>query len=228
MSKAVKRFLKFIIYNTVPNSFRLRYIVNIPLFTEWKKKYKGKPVTFNTRFEMFDFINKNILTKDAIDYLEFGVYKGDSIKYFSSINSNNNSTFTGFDSLEGLPEDWLELSRTVKSNTFDVEGKLPETDDTRISFIKGMFQTTLSNFIKGYKSNNQMVIHIDCDIYSATLFVLTHMNELIKPGTIIIFDEFYSLLHEFRALEDYSSSYLRDYQVVSMTDNYDQVAIKML
>ncbi len=61
--------------------------------------------------------------------------------------------------------------------------------------------------------------------------MLTAANNIIVPGTIIIFDEFYSILHEFRALEDYCSSYLRKYELIAATiapnRYYAQIAIRM-
>ena len=72
------------------------------------------------------------------------------------------------------------------------------------------------------------MIHNDSDLYSATLYVLTRANDIILPGTIIIFDEFYSVMHEFRALEDYCSSYMRSYDVLAATRDHIQVAIRIL
>ena len=75
------------------------------------------------------------------------------------------------------------------------------------------------------------MIHNDSDLYPSTLYVLSRCNDLIQPGTIIIFDEFSSVLHELRALEDYCSAYRRDYTVIGATkspaDYYAQVAIRM-
>jgi hypothetical protein len=42
----------------------------------------------------------------SVNYVEFGVYEGYSIRYFSSKMSDPGSTFVGLDSFEGLPEEW--------------------------------------------------------------------------------------------------------------------------
>jgi O-methyltransferase len=73
----------------------------------------------------------------------------------------------------------------------------------------------------------QLIIHNDSDLYSATLYVLTCANSIIVPGTVIIFDEFYSVMHEFRALEDYCASYMRSYEVIAATRNHVQIAIRV-
>lgn len=57
--------------------------------------------------------------------------------------------------------------------------------------------------------------------------MLTRANNIIKPGTIIIFDEFYSVMHEFRALEDYCSAYMRNYSVIAATRNHLEIAIRI-
>ncbi len=64
-------------------------------------------------------------------------------------------------------------------------------------------------------------------LYSSTLYVLTLANYIIVPGTIIIFDEFYSTMHEFRALDDYCISYMRSYEVIAATRNHGRIAIRM-
>jgi len=65
-------------------------------------------------------------------------------------------------------------------------------------------------------------------LYSASLYVLTQIYRIAKLGTIIIFDEFPSLLHEFRALDDYCAAYMRNYGVLDSTQYDIQIAIQML
>jgi len=175
---------------------------------------------------MILLIMRLFATKQFNTY-EFGVYKGASIKYFSSINSDPGSKFIGFDTFEGLPEDWIDGSRTVKSKKFSVGGEIPQIDDKRVSFVRGFFQDTLPKFLKEFNAPNQLVINNDSDPYSSSLYVLTYANNIILPGTIIIFDEFYSVMNEFRALQDYCSSYMRSYEVIAATRNHIKVTIRM-
>ena len=130
--------------------------------------------------------------------------------------------------LAALPEDWHKFSETVKERAFDAGGAVPKVADKRVSFYKGLFQETLPSFLKDYSGERSLIIHIDCDLYSASLYVLTQIDQIAKPGTIIIFDEFPDLLHEFRALEDYCAAYMRNYDVLGSTHNDVQIAIQML
>ena len=227
MDKSVSSGVRKFILNMVPNSGRLRYLLQKPVMEEWKRN-SGQYPFFEQRFEMYDYVNNEILQGCEIDYLEFGVFKGESIKYFSKLNQQQNSRFVGFDTFEGLPEDWVEFSRTVKKETFTTEGKMPSINDDRVSFVKGLFQHSLPGFLETFTPDKQLVIHNDSDLYSATLYVLTYMNRYLVPGTVIIFDEFYSVLDEFRALEDYASAYMRKYEVIAATNGHVQVAVRIL
>ena len=219
--------VKKIVLTVLPDSDQFRSLTYRPKLETWRENYSGDCPIFDTRLAMYDYINSEIVCNKPIQYLEFGVYKGESIKYFAGINSLLDSQFVGFDTFTGLPEDWIELTRTVKSATFDTDGEPPQTGDSRVSFVKGLFQDTLPGFLEEYNSTNQLIIHNDSDLYSATLYVLTCANRIIVPGTIIIFDEFYSVMHEFRALEDYCASYMRSYEVIAATRNHVQLAIRM-
>jgi O-methyltransferase len=76
----------------------------------------------NNRFELYDYVNP----KEDIDYLEFGVYKGESIKYWMDINQYENSRFFGFDSFEGLPQSWEGFSKNHHNKgTFSLDGNTP-------------------------------------------------------------------------------------------------------
>jgi len=180
------------------------------------------------RSELWKFcLNK--IENHSTDYLEFGVYEGGSIKWWSENMKNPECRLFGFDSFEGLPEDWKTGSiggEIQKLGLFDRGGKIPQINDKRVVFVKGLFQDTLQNFISNYKPQSRIIVHIDSDLYSSALFCLTKLDHLMKKRTIIIFDEFL-LLHEFLSFHDYIRSYSRKYSVIARTKNFGQLAIEL-
>ena len=215
------------VWTILPDSELLRFTAYKPKLETWRKYRLAQCPAFDTRLAMYEYINRELVGNRPIHYLEFGVYKGDTIKYFARINTNPDSRFVGFDTFTGLPEDWISSIRTVKRSTFDAGGELPHSDDIRVSFVKGLFQDTLPGFLKKYQGTAQLIVHNDSDLYSSTLYVLTCSHDILVPGTIVIFDEFYSVLHEFRALEDYCAAYRRSYDVVAAADHGAVVALRM-
>ena len=211
-----------------PQALKLRYFSYLPSLRKWREIRNGSHRIFDNRESLYGYIAKHVLGNTSIDYFEFGIYQGASLRKWAQLNSNPDSRFYGFDTFTGLPEDWHKFSTIVRERTFDLGGVMPAFDDERISLFKGLFQETLPPFLSNYASEQSLVIHIDSDLYSAALYVLTRMDSVIKPGTIIIFDEFTSLLHEFRALEDYTAAYRRRYEVLASTNNEIQVGIRML
>lgn len=193
-----------------------------PLFVEFARRNSGVP-SFETREDMWSFLAAKSAAR--IDYLEFGVHEGHSIFHWAKHNAEPQSRFFGFDTFTGLPEDW---SRSHQRGHFDMQGRIPPTGDSRIQFIKGLFQDTLPDFIKNFSPGGQLVVHNDSDLYSSTLFCLTKMDSILPPGTIVILDEFGDVLHEFRAFSDYVSSYNRQYRVICSHDKFYTIAIEML
>ena len=226
--KMLKMLTKNMLYHAMPKSKKLRYMTYIPYLRKWREDKKRACHEFSGREALYKFINDEVLRGQELDYLEFGVYKGDSILQWAGLNSKPDSRFHGFDTFTGLPEDWHKFSKTIQARAFDMGGQVPTVADQRVSFYKGLFQETLPTFLNAYLSNRAMVIHFDCDLYSASLYVLTQVDKIAKSGTLIIFDEFTSLLHEFRALEDYCSAYMRSYKVVAATKDDVQIAIQMI
>ena len=66
------------------------------------------------------------LISEPIDYLEFGLWQGASIREWASLNTSPSSRFLGFDSFHGLPEDWLDHPK----GTFSTNGQPPRVDDS--------------------------------------------------------------------------------------------------
>lgn len=136
-----------------------------------------------------------------ITYVEFGVYKGRSIRFFASGNLNPSSIFIGLDSFQGLPEAW---GAGAPAAHFDLGGSMPSIDDGRVSFIKGWFQDSWDKLCARIAARDNLLVHYDADLYSSTLFALSRIDTLRKPY-VAVFDEFTG--HETRALYNYRQAF---------------------
>ena len=159
--------------------------------------------SFATREQMYDYVHEISIKGEAIDYLEFGVFQGESIRYWANLNKNGNSRFFGFDSFEGLPEGWQDLPK----GHFDVGGDFPRIDDVRVNFVKGWFVKTIPAFARELSVKNRLVLHMDADLYSSTMLVLVHLGPFLSKRDLIMFDEFGDREHEVRALRDWQTIY---------------------
>jgi O-methyltransferase len=176
------------------------------------------------RFELHEYIHQ-VIGNTAIDYLEFGVWQGKTFKKWLNMNSSPGSRFFGFDSFEGLPEDW---EKGQPKGTFSVAGDLPKLADTRSEFVVGWFQDTLYEFLKRYPLQRQLVVHIDCDLYSSTMFVLAALDRHLPKHSILIFDDYSSLTHEFAAWLDYRRSFGRKWDTIVRTGSGRQIATRLI
>ena len=127
------------------------------------------------------FENMNLQHKEETLWLEYGVASGNTINYISKFTNN---TVYGFDSFEGLPEKWRD---GIEKGFFSRNGILPQVN-SNVKLIKGWFNETLVDFIK-IKNKKISFIHIDCDLYSSTKYVLATLINYIDNNCIIIFDE---------------------------------------
>jgi hypothetical protein len=227
MSPSFRTAVKTALAKVVPDSTRLDVVFNLPKIETWRKQHAKNCPLFAERKQMYDYLQSTVLQNSAIDYLEFGVYQGASIAHWLRINTSPESRFYGFDTFTGLPENWKKFSADMNKDAFDCGGATPQLGDSRVTFVKGLFQDTLDEFLAGFQPRSPLVLHNDSDLYSSTLYVLTRCHDLLVPGSIVIFDEFSSVLNEFRALHDYCSAYRRTYEVVGATSAYfDQTAIR--
>ncbi|MBT8392768.1 MAG: hypothetical protein HKP17_14260 [Ignavibacteriaceae bacterium] len=180
-------------------------------------------VKYDNRFKLHEFVINEEIKDQAINYLEFGVATGIAIKWWVEKNANPDSKFYGFDVFTGLPENF----GVMRKHHYNTEGQAPKIDDKRVSFIKGLFQDSLPGFLKEYNLDQRKVIHMDADLYSSTLFVLTMLVPYLNKDDILIFDEFGVPTHEFRAFTDIVSSYDLKFDVLGAINNFLQVAIKL-
>lgn len=180
---------------------------------------------FRTRYDLLSYSLNIVKIKGC--YLEFGVFKGESINYIARCVPND--IVFGFDSFEGLPEDW---KINFPKGTFKIEN-IPKVENN-VKLIIGYFQDVLDEFLER-ESELVSFIHMDADIYSSTKYVLNTLlkyNRLVK-GTIIQFDEYYRYLEwhkkgEFKAFHEILEEYNLKYKYIGWTLIGRQVSIIIL
>jgi hypothetical protein len=153
---------------------------------------------FERREEIFDFALDRMLDDGLI--LEFGVAAGDSIRYLAA---RTDRKVHGFDSFEGLPEDWP--GRHEAKGHYSTEGQLPSVPGN-VDLHKGGFAETLPAFL-ARESGGVALLHVDCDLYGSTRTVLDQLAPRIGPGTVIVFDEYFNFIgwrnQEFKAFQEF-------------------------
>ncbi len=195
-------------------------------FVEWLSQHPCKE-QFSGSWEearraLWEFIIITNGFEGAIDYLEFGVQKGASIRWWTERNKHPDSCFVGFYSFEGLPAFW---TADRPKGTFTTHRKTPEIPDNRCSFRVGLFQNTLPTFFDEFPLDKPLVVHLDADLYSSTLFVLCTLAPRLMKGSILIFNEFSDPHHEFRAFMDFVAAHNVDYELLGSTSRFLQLTL---
>ena len=198
---------------------------------EYIENNNNKAVMFYDKFQLLKFALENVLENFNNEdvtiglFLEFGVFKGTTINFCSKIL--NNITFYGFDSFEGLPDNWYGW--ICKKKDFDINGQLPNKNDN-VFFIKGYFENTIPIFIKENKEKQILFMHIDCDLYTSTKTILENVSNNIVSGTIIVFDEYFNYpnweYNEYKAFQEFCYKYNISYEYIGFADQ--QVAVKII
>ena len=60
-----------------------------------------------------------------------------------------------------------------------------------------------------------MVVNLDADLFSSTLYVLSQLDPYLREGDVIMFDELGDVLHEFRAFNASELSFGRDLKMIA-------------
>jgi hypothetical protein len=145
-------------------------------------------------------------------WLEFGVATGNTINYVSHFTQD---TIYGFDSFEGLPERWRE---GFEKGKFSTNGEFPKVEKN-VLLIKGLFQDTLPDFLK-MKNEKISFIHVDCDLYSSTKFILDECLPYFDDKCLLVFDELVNYKGyeegELKALTEFMTKHNLKYEWIGM------------
>jgi hypothetical protein len=152
--------------------------------------------TFTTRQEMLAWATRTY-DQPSSNALEFGVQTGSTLQI---IRNNFTGNVYGFDSFQGLPENWTPQFPKGSFPTHQIPN-IPGTE-----LIIGLFQNTLQPFLKQHPQPIS-VIHLDADLYSSTIYALQHTTRHLTNPAILIFDEWHNYpqceQHEQRAFHEW-------------------------
>lgn len=140
--------------------------------------------------------------------VEFGVYSGYSLGLIAA-----EMPVIGFDSFEGLPEDWREGFPKGTFHDPTVLDSLPEYSFNTL-LVKGWFSDTVPTF----PFPKLGLVHIDCDLYSSTVTALEGVVGALDLGTYVVFDEFHGYpgaeQHEARAWREFCDQYVVEAETI--------------
>jgi Methyltransferase domain len=156
-------------------------------------------------------------------FLEFGVWSGRTINI---IAERVNTTVHGFDSFQGLPEGWQP---GYHRGSFNSHSRLPSVG-ANVTLHVGLFHETLPKFVTDYEAPIAF-LHVDCDVYSSTKTVFKYLGKRIKPGSIIVFDEYFNYPgwrnHEYRAFQELLQEHSLEYRYLAYNTAEWNVAVQI-
>jgi hypothetical protein len=168
--------------------------------------------------------------------LEFGVFQGDSLRH---IAAKVPETVYGFDSFQGLPEDWtfhIVGPNDHPKGYFAVQDWTVFNWPDNARIWPGWFSDTIPRWLAEVPGNIGM-IHIDSDLYSSAHDILFGLNDRIVPGTVLVFDELYLgwenagtkyqnwRAHEWRALQEWLAECNREVRPHSHSTRYSATVV---
>ncbi|HEX7388769.1 MAG TPA: class I SAM-dependent methyltransferase [Acidiphilium sp.] len=174
------------------------------------------------RFDLLRFALARAPERGLI--LEFGVEKGLSV---NCLGKATGRAVHGFDSFEGLPEDWAGTASA--RGAFDQGRKLPKVP-ANVRLHVGWFDATLPAFL-AEATEPVALLHVDCDIYSSTRTIFDLLASRIVSGTVIVFDEYFNYpgwrQHEYRAFQEFVASSGLRYRYLGYAGEKGHVAVVM-
>lgn len=173
------------------------------------------------RFPLMELAISNARINGVI--AEFGVFRAESLNYIASRYAQK---VHGFDSFQGLPEDW---NLDHKKGHFALENsKLPNVRKN-VELHVGMFADTVPAFAKVIGNVPLSFLHVDCDLYSSTSEIFRNLENNIVPGTVILFDEYYNYPgwrnHEFLAFKEFVERTGLDFNYIGYNSKWQQAAV---
>jgi len=191
-----------------------------------------------TDYDLYEWVVNTQLDADLLktgQILEFGTATGRTLNQFAYWLGPDH-TVVGFDSWQGLPEQFNDLPPghfaqplpPVLPNCKLVQGwfgSRPPQDRS------GIPENTAAFYARA-NAAPLALLHIDADLYSSTQTVLKAFAAHIRPGTVILFNEYWNhptwKKHEYRAWQEHVERHKIRYEYIGYASNHQEVAVRVL
>ncbi|MBM37658.1 MAG: methyltransferase [Woeseia sp.] len=187
---------------------------------EYIKIKMGDTPYFEKHRQMLNYVLEQ--TNGSGFFLEFGVGRGKSMRWISSKIKDD---VHGFDSFDGIQEHW-------NGNPIGAfaQKQIPKFK-SNVKLHVGYFNDTLKEFLET-SLGPIAFLHIDCDLYSSTVTIFDLLGNRLRPGSVILFDEYYNYYrwkyHEYKAFQEFVKQYDLTYEYIAYSVTGQQVAIRIL
>jgi predicted O-methyltransferase YrrM len=154
--------------------------------------------------------------------LEFGVATGNTLRLIAELRGDKK--VYGFDSFAGLPEHWTSAMPAGSFARID----LPDVPGAEL--VVGLFDDILPGFLAGHEGPVDF-LHVDSDLYSSAATVFSLVGPRLRPGSVIVFDEFFNYPgwknHEYRAWQEHVARTGLSFEYVAYSYEDCQVAVRV-
>lgn len=176
-----------------------------------------------SKMGMYNYAISQILLDGLIG--EFGVYQARVVNYLAT--KIPDKTIYGFDSFNGLPEDWQGWE--MPKGSFTLDGIPPEVE-SNVELVIGYFDQSLPLWVESHDEPFSLLI-IDSDLYSSACTILDTLGtKQIVPGTLILFDEYFGHIgwrnNEFKAWQEFVKKHNIKYEYLAI--NHLQTLVRVI
>jgi hypothetical protein len=221
----VRRTLRKLVEVAITDLDLMGALRDVGASAAFERTHLLEAAAFKGRHQLYRYVLSQIPDKHGGLFLEFGVYKGDSINRMAELVPD--AHWYGFDSFAGLPEAWTPGAR---KGAFDLGGALPPVRDN-VTLTKGFFEQTLPQFVSQHRHEKVAFLHVDCDLYSATKTILNQLTDMLQAGCIVVFDEYFNYPGwedgEYKAFAEYVARTALSFEYIAYVRTGGQVAVRL-
>ncbi|MBO9368730.1 MAG: class I SAM-dependent methyltransferase [Chloroflexi bacterium] len=222
LKRWISRILEDVLFMESRNIERARQILALQETALFVEANLSQIPSFESRYELYRYLARYVPQAGSGLMCEFGVAGGKSIRFLAKLFPER--TIYGFDSFEGLPENWANLPKGAYKQPVP---KVP----SNVVLIQGWFSDSLPDFLQKHPETFDFV-HIDCDLYSSTKTVFEHCRDRIRAGTILCFDEFFNYPGwkegEYRAFFEFIAQTSHSFEYLAYNRRGTQVALRIV
>jgi len=188
-------------------------------------RHMEQAISFDDHLQLLSFAMGKVATDGLV--MEFGVHAGETVNHISAFFKGR--TVFGFDSFEGLKEDWRGHHKMV-AGTFDLGG-IPPKVNFNVELVKGWFDQTLPGFLARTGDTKIAFMHVDSDTYEAAKTIFDLAGNRLARGSVVVFDEYLNYrgwkIGEFKAWQDLCAANGIRYEYLGFCLQGEQVAVRV-